>query len=95
MAEVRRRCWCGRVEGPRASERAQGGRGECGDHGGGHDIGVEVEAPEGGGPWRGGSTAALPHSNEQSRTIESREGGIRGRRRLVTSREGFGTLERR
>jgi hypothetical protein len=35
---------------------------ESGDHGGGHDTGVE--ALKGGGPQRGGSAAALPHSGE-------------------------------
>jgi hypothetical protein len=36
---------------------------------------------------------ALPHSGDQSRTIESRERGTSGRGRLVTSREDSGTLE--
>jgi hypothetical protein len=64
----------------------------CGEHGGGHDIGAE--ALEGGGPRRGGSAAALPYSSEQSRTTESREGEIRKRGRLVTSREDSKILER-
>jgi hypothetical protein len=46
--EARRRRWHGRTEGPRASERAQGGRGECSKHGGGHTT--SAEAPEGGDP---------------------------------------------
>jgi hypothetical protein len=38
----------GHAEGPRATGRAQGGRGECSEHGGGHGTGAEVL--EGGGP---------------------------------------------
>jgi hypothetical protein len=85
----RRGCGCARVS--KASGRAQGGQGECGEHERGH--GTDAEAPEGSSPRRGGSAAARPHSSEQSRTNESGEGKNRGWGRLVTSRGGSETLD--
>jgi hypothetical protein len=82
----------GTLGGSKVTGRTRGGQMRCGKHGGGHDI--SAEALEGGGPRRGGSAAALPHSSEQSRTTESREGEIREQGRLVTSREDSRILER-
>jgi hypothetical protein len=79
-----------RTVGPRATGRAQGGQGECGEPERGHNTGAE--APKGGGPWRDGSAAALPHFGEESRATKGGEGEIRGRGRLVTSREDSGSL---
>jgi hypothetical protein len=90
-AEARWRQGRGRAGGPRTPGRAQGGWGKCGEHGGRHDT--AAGAPEGGGPRRDGSTAALPHSGAQLETTEDREGEINGRGRLVTSREDSGFLE--
>jgi hypothetical protein len=70
------------TRGSKATGRARGGRGECGEHERGHGTGAE--ALEGGGPRRGGLAAALPHSSKQSRTTESRNGGISGWGRFVT-----------
>jgi hypothetical protein len=72
---------------------AQGGSGKCGEHGHGHNT--TTRALEGGGPWRGGLATAQLYSGEQSHTIEGRQGENMGRVRLVTLREGSGTLERR
>lgn len=68
------------------------GSGHCSEHNHGHDTGAETL--EGGDPRRGGSAAAQLNSGEQSRTPKGREGEIRGRARLVTSREGSRTFER-
>jgi hypothetical protein len=84
---------CGRTGGPRVTERAQGGQGECVKHERGHVT--DVEEPEGGGPRRSGLVAALPHSSEKSRRTKSWGGENRGRGRLVTSREVFEALGRR
>jgi hypothetical protein len=54
----------------------------------------QVEAPEGSYPQWDGSVAVQHYSGEQLRTPEGRKGEIRGRGRLVTLREDFGTLER-
>jgi hypothetical protein len=58
------------ARGSKVTGRAHEGRMRCGEHEGGHDTGTE--ALEGGGPRRDGSVAALPHSGEQSRTIEGK-----------------------
>jgi hypothetical protein len=90
MAELRQRRGCGHAEGPEAPRRSQRGSGECGEHDHGHNTGTR--ALEGGGSRLGGGAVllwgAIAHNRGQAR--ENRGGG-----RLVTSREGSGTLERR
>jgi hypothetical protein len=76
VAGLRRRQGRERAGGSKAIERAQGGRGECGEHKHGHGTGTE--ASEGSSPRWGGSLAARPHSSEQSRATESGEGKNRG-----------------
>jgi hypothetical protein len=58
----------------------------------GHDT--SAEAPEGGGPWQDGLVVGQLNFGERLRTHNGRKGEIRGRGRLVTSREGSGTFER-
>jgi hypothetical protein len=77
--------------GPYGDRKGSGRSGECCEPERGH--GTDTEALEGGGPRQDGSATALPHTGEESRAIEGREGEIRGRRRLVTSREDSRTLD--
>jgi hypothetical protein len=91
VAELRRRRGRGHAGGSKAMGRAQGGRGDCSEHERGY--GTDAEAPEGSHPRCDGSATVQLHSGEQLRTTECKEGEINGRRRLVTSREDFGTLE--
>jgi hypothetical protein len=74
VAETCQRRGCGRAGGPRATERAQGGQGECGKHERGHRT--NAEAQEGGGPQRGSSMVVLAHSSEKLRAIESGGGWL-------------------
>jgi hypothetical protein len=69
------------------------GSGWRGEHDRGHETGVE--APEGGGPRRGGSVAAQLNSSEPLRTYKGRKEKNMDRGRLVTSREDSGTFEQR
>jgi hypothetical protein len=69
------------------------GRASVGSGGGGYNTGAK--ALEGGSPWRGGSAAAQLNSGERLRTHKGRKWEIRGKGRLVTSREDSGTFERR
>jgi hypothetical protein len=91
MAELHRRRGRGYTGGPRALGRARVGSGQHGEHNRGDDIGAKAQ--EGGSPWRGGSAAAQLNSGERLCTHKGRKGEIRGRGRLVTSREGSGTFE--
>jgi hypothetical protein len=58
-------------------------------------LSTGTRALEGGGSRRGDSVAAQPYSGEQSHTTDGRQEENRVGIRLVTSREGSGTLERR
>jgi hypothetical protein len=91
--EIRWRQGCGRTGALGAPGMAQEDSRNCGEYDHGHSTGTR--ALEGGGPRRGGLAAAQLYSGEQSRTNKGRQGENRGRVRLVTSREGSGTLERR